>query len=288
MFIIGKNLDNCDDVVSMMIGEENFNLINDYLNNYYSVCFNDQELREKNYKVRQEEKRLLSLCYSGMGIFPFINLAKLNAIGNSVDSAKDAANEVRKKLQMSLYKLQVNDNDIKESNVYERLKKTHDLHAWCKFMNPEIVETTEDDLLLDVVLNNELDLIKDYLEDYRTLDFDVRLAKKKGKANINHNFTDLDLRFQNIVFQNEVLEIYQRSNQDASLMNEIFTESYGLLKKSLSEGVTDTEINDYKDMMNFEIENDKELNMAVKKYVATTLDTVVTYRKKTTHKKKAK
>lgn len=159
---------------------------------------------------------------------------------------------------------------------------------FCKFMNPVIVETTDDDLLLDVVLNNGLDLIKDYLCDYRSLDFDVRLAKKNGKANINHNFTDLDLRFQNIVAQNEVLNIYKNSNQDAALINGIITDSYGLLKNSLSEGVSDTEINDYKEKMDFDIENDEELNKSFKKFVNATLDSVITYRKNTKNKKKAK
>ena len=106
-------------------------------------------------------------------------------------------------------------------------------------MNPYVVETTEDDLLLDVVWNNELDLIRDVLNDYRALDFDVRLAKKKGKSNINHKFSDLDLRLQNINLQNEVLKKYKDSDQDATLINAVITESYRFLTKWLNDGVTE-------------------------------------------------
>lgn len=42
-----------------------------------------------------------------------MDLARLNSIGNDLDSAKDRANEARKKLQLSLYKLEMNNNDIK-------------------------------------------------------------------------------------------------------------------------------------------------------------------------------
>lgn len=288
MFIVGKKLEECDGALRVMIGDENFTLINNYFNSYYAVCYNDQDLKIKNENVAKAERRLLSLCYDGIGFLPFMNLAKLNSVGNSLDNAKDLANETRNKLQLSLYNLEINNRDVKDSNVYDRLEKTHDLHAWCKFMNPEVVETTEEDLLLDVVLNNELDLIKDFLDDYRSLDFDVRLAKKKGKANINHKYIDLDLRFQNLVAQNELLNIYKNSNQDPALMNGVITDSYNLLKKSLSEGVSDAEIKDYKDKMDFDLENDDKLNKAIDVYVSNTLDNVLTYRKNTTNKKKAR
>ena len=288
MFIVGKKLEECDGALRVMIGDENFTLINNYFNSYYAVCYNDQDLKIKNENVAKAERRLLSLCYDGIGFLPFMNLAKLNSVGNSLDNAKDLANETRNKLQLSLYNLEINNRDVKDSNVYDRLEKTHDLHAWCKFMNPEVVETTEEDLLLDVVLNNELDLIKDFLDDYRSLDFDVRLAKKKGKANINHKYIDLDLRFQNLVAQNELLNIYKNSNQDPDLMNGVITDSYNLLKKSLSEGVSDAEIKDYKDKMDFDLENDDKLNKAIDVYVSNTLDNVLTYRKNTTNKKKAR
>lgn len=288
MFIVGKKLEECDGALRVMIGDENFTLINNYFNSYYAVCYNDQDLKIKNENVAKAERRLLSLCYDGIGFLPFMNLAKLNSVGNSLDNAKDLANETRNKLQLSLYNLEINNRDVKDSNVYDRLEKTHDLHAWCKFMNPEVVETTEEDLLLDVVLNNELDLIKDFLDDYRSLDFDVRLAKKKGKANINHKYIHLDLRFQNLVAQNELLNIYKNSNQDPALMNGVITDSYNLLKKSLSEGVSDAEIKDYKDKMDFDLENDDKLNKAIDVYVSNTLDNVLTYRKNTTNKKKAR
>lgn len=51
MFIIGKDIKNCDVALRMMIGDENFSLINDYFNNYYAVCYNDQDLKIKNAEV---------------------------------------------------------------------------------------------------------------------------------------------------------------------------------------------------------------------------------------------
>lgn len=286
MFIIGKDYKDADGALQVMIGKENFSLINEYFNNYLAVCYNDETLKFENNKVAAAEKQLLLLSCGSFRIFPFMDLARLNSIGNDLDSAKDRANEARKKLQLSLYKLEMNNNDIKNSNVFDRLEKTHGLHAWCKFMNPYVVETTEDDLLLDVVLNNELDLIKDVLNDYRALDFDVRLAKKKGRSNINHKFSDLDLRLQNINLQNEVLKKYQESNQDATLINAVITESYRFLTKGLNDGVTEEEINDYKKKMNFDIEKDTELDAAVKKYVNVTAEALEV--KKPKNKKKVK
>ena len=277
MFIIGKDYKDADSALQVMIGEKNFSLINEYLNKYLAVCYDDEILKIENDKVAEGEKQLLLQNYLSFRTF---------TIANYIDRAKDSVNKAKQKLQLSLNELEMTNNDIKNSNVFDRLEKTHGLHARCKFMNPYVVETTEEDLLLDVVLNNELDLIKDILNDYRTLDFDVRLAKKKGKSNINHKFTDLDLRLQNINLQNEVLKKYKESNQDATLINAIITESYRFLIKGLNDGVSEEEINDYKDKMNFDIKNDTELDSIVKKYVTMTAEALEV--KKPKNKKKVK
>lgn len=65
-----------------------------------------------------------------MNFIPFMNLSRINSIGNNLDNAKDRANEARKNLQLALYKLEVNNNEVKDSNVFDRLEKTHNLYAF--------------------------------------------------------------------------------------------------------------------------------------------------------------
>lgn len=289
MFIIGNEINNCNEVIRIMIGDNNINLINDYFNNYYAVCYNDQELKTKMDMLYKLDCKFKNACLDGMGLVPYFQFAKLYSLSNNLDNLQEQVNEKRNDLDFSLFRLEIDNSDIKESNIYNRLENTHGLHAFCKYMNPYLVDITDEDLLLDEVLNNELDLIRDFFDDYRCLNFDVRLAKKRKSSYINHDINKLDLRLQNIVMQNEVLNVYKDSDVDAAIVNEIINDSYSLLVKSFSEGVSYNEISNYKEILNFNLpEKEKNMNKAIKKYVSVTLDEINNFGKIIDCKKKVK
>lgn len=59
MFIIGKDYKDADGALQVMIGKENFSLVNEYFNNYLAVCYNDETLKFENNKAAAAEKQLL-------------------------------------------------------------------------------------------------------------------------------------------------------------------------------------------------------------------------------------
>lgn len=287
MFIIEKSIEDVDNTFRKIIGDNNIKLINDYFKGYDSIIDNVNKLKEKDNNLTQLKDNKYNLLFNDFNVL-HSDFTSIVCMQFKIDDVESEIKKAKNKLNSSVEKLEKVNDVLENSDIFKKLDSSHNLHVLQMDIDPRILSATYDEVLQDILLNNELDLIKDYLNDFDTLKHDTELSKKENANTINHDFTKLNLRLHNITMQNELVDTYRNGDQDALLMCEIIGDSYKLLLKSLDEGITDSEIEDYKEKMNFTIEQDLELDSAIKKYSKATLDDVKKYRRKDSNKKKVK
>ena len=263
MFLIGNKVENCSDIIRSSIGDDNIKMINDYFNKYYEVSYLDQNLKVKMDIANRAEILYQNSCYFGLGLLPFLQLMRINSLSQELDKANKEVDNSRKNLSHSLSGLLIKNDEIKKSNIYEILDNSHSLHEACCEKAIFGVEIEDENRLLDLVLNNELDLIKDYLADSNR--FYSRLVGDTEKYDTNIN--NLDLRLKNITLQHEILDKYKNSDADATIVYGIIDESYSLLKKSLDSSISKNELNDYSDKVNVDLIDKSNIDYLIKKYI---------------------
>lgn len=288
MFIIGKTANDLEGRITSFIDKDYIILINDYLNNYYESYYKDMMLEYKVDMLNDAKCKLEDTYFDGLGLLPCKHFVTLDFLADNVKSLEEKVNNDKRDLDLVLSKLKLNNLTIKNSNLLDRINVTYGMHVFCKNMNPYIVAVTADDHLFDSVLNNELDLIKDFINDYSSLEDDINVAKENNTF-IDHDITNLDLRLQNIAIQNEILNIYKKCEVDemtTEIINLAINSNYELLKNSLNEGVSTDDIDNCREILEFVLpDNNTSLDEALKKYVTLTTDQVSRYGKVNDKKK---
>ena len=222
MFIVGKKNEQVEESLRKSIGDNNIELINNYLESYYAVMYQQDDVIACRKNLDNANIRYQNECFSIWGGLHFlIRYPKFAQLGREIDAASEKLMKCEKDFSEAEIKLAADHEKCLDSNILDRMENA-------RFLYSSLEDSPLSDLK-DLVLNNEFDVIENHLIDRVDYEVDKKYCDKK-KKDYRHRYELLASQMYNVALQYRLVNKTIENNYDPEIVYDVIDTCYYALE----------------------------------------------------------